>query len=874
MFGLTKKKAARGISTSSQSSAEKKVTSRSGLGCLYFEDVNNPHWKVEKVGNKGLSLMNLIKSNIPVPPFFVVTTDVFDEFVYTAFQNKLPELIKNEKMPDPLDIKRMFKRTTFLETTQKEIDSFYSRLSGLSSVWVSVRSSVVYDDPNVNFSGIFDTVLGVKGIENVFQAIKDVYYSAFTDRVLAFAKQNNVDLTKVRLAVVVQEMKPSEISGEMYTVDPVLMDSKYLSIEAVYGLSSVITNGEITPDRYVVDKLEFNIKEKNISPQEWMLVQALSNKSRYCSIDKVSISPQWSYVQKVEDFNIQELAKLGSAIEQIFNGAPQDITWVLSNGNFWVLQSKPIKGMVQPSFEKASSVSVFPTPSVPLDTVAGVTNDIKENVEEQISKSSEESKEVQQEIKELESNAKQLEKLLDQSHAKIIKEVKKEERVVKRELSSLGELDEANFRLVADAIGASYGQFIGKSVLLDGNKDKTFTIDKGKVLVIKSANKNVDVPTLVLNAGAVVMVDGSLTCDIAVIAREVGIPIVVNVGDSITKINEGDLVKVDGGSGGIYVYKDDAEFQQELPSWIDTKEVSSSEKEVHSTVPVLSESDVPVTATKVYIYPTSKANLKNVAKVIDGVMFVDLDQILLKQEEHILHAVETKSLRPFISKVASEIDAIADIVNPKEVVVTIGSASGSNFKKFNDATKFESSTDVSGASRYAQNPKMAAAVFKIIRQLRNVFKDRNVSLGVLTPTNGDIMREIKLLLSSASLKRTRSFNLYAVLTKSSEVLLIDDIAKVGLDGFIIHVPLLAMDMQGGSSNLDLHSKGIMISLKTVFEKTKEVSMPTLVVCEDDIELAKSVVEMGAVGVCTTVETFVEVKKVIADQEAELILRVK
>jgi len=207
------------------------------------------------VGRKAASLFNLVKSNIPVPPFFVVNASVYKQFVYNAFNGRLHEYAKENRFPDPIDVQRLFKRIRIPHEIEEEILRMYIRLSGFNDVWVSVRSSVVYpEDPSINFSGIFDTVLNVRGIDNVFDAVKSVYASIFKDSVVDYAREKNVDLSKLRMSVVVQKKVQAEVSGVTFTVDPVTLSNDKMGIEAVFGLGDVIASGDITPDQYILNK--------------------------------------------------------------------------------------------------------------------------------------------------------------------------------------------------------------------------------------------------------------------------------------------------------------------------------------------------------------------------------------------------------------------------------------------------------------------------------------------------------------------------------------------------------------------------------------------------------------------------------------------
>jgi hypothetical protein len=215
------------------------------------------------------------------------------------------------------------------------------------------------------------------------------------------------------------------------------------------------------------------------------------------------------------------------------------------------------------------------------------------------------------------------------------------------------------------------------------------------------------------------------------------------------------------------------------------------------------------------------------------------------------------------------VDKVADIVTPNNLFVKIGSSSAQDFSKYPGFEKFEEDVNLSGIVRYVKNPALLDHTMKIVRQIRNVYKDRNVVLAVENPINGENMRSVKMTLSSVGLRRTRSFKVYPIISKSSEVLTISDIIDVGVDGVIVDTVKLAHEMQ--ASNLS--SKSVLKTVERIAEFVKERKLDMIVTVADDTSFAKRVVEIGVTGVVTTTESFIAVKKAIADREAQFILNI-
>ena len=158
------------------------------------------------------------------------------------------------------------------------------------------------------------------------------------------------------MAVVVQKMVESEVSGIAFSVHPVTEDQDQLIIEAGFGLGEAIVSGQITPDSYVVGKQPRRILDKNISEQERGLFRSSSFSSPQLRGGAESsrqrggvIEPnEWKTIpqgkrnmQKLSDAQILELSHWILKIEDYF-GFPCDIEWALASGEFYILQSRPI----------------------------------------------------------------------------------------------------------------------------------------------------------------------------------------------------------------------------------------------------------------------------------------------------------------------------------------------------------------------------------------------------------------------------------------------------------------------------------------------------------------------------------------------------
>jgi pyruvate,water dikinase len=108
-------------------------------------------------------------------------------------------------------------------------------------------------------------------------------------------------------------------------------------IEAAYGLGAAVVNGEVTPDRFCVDKATLQVRSRS---------NGLKNVAyRYDPVvggtRRMEVARQLQAKPCVSDDEIVKLAELGKQIEQAM-GCPQDIEWAIdAERQLFMLQARP-----------------------------------------------------------------------------------------------------------------------------------------------------------------------------------------------------------------------------------------------------------------------------------------------------------------------------------------------------------------------------------------------------------------------------------------------------------------------------------------------------------------------------------------------------
>lgn len=295
---------------------------------------------VAVAGGKGASLGEMTRAGIAVPPGFVIVAVAFDRFLEEAdLRVEIEAAMHHVNHQDINSIETISNKirdcildAEFPKDLGKEVLSEFQKLK---TPLVAVRSSATAEDSSIaSWAGELETYLNTDK-KKLLDNIQKCWASLFTPRAIFYRVEKKMHTRNVSVAVVVQAMIQSEISGVCFTVHPVTNDVDQLVIEAGYGLGEAIVGGKITPDTYVLHKKTWGFIDKNVSLQKMMIVRNAKG------VMEKRVPQAKRAKQKLEDKKIIALAKLCQTIERHYQ-RPQDIEWAYEKGKFYITQSRPI----------------------------------------------------------------------------------------------------------------------------------------------------------------------------------------------------------------------------------------------------------------------------------------------------------------------------------------------------------------------------------------------------------------------------------------------------------------------------------------------------------------------------------------------------
>jgi len=307
---------------------------------LWFHEIDKDD--VDKVGGKGANLGEMTQAGFPVPEGFVVTSSAYKHMIdKNNLEDKIKAMLKGLDVEDAValnraskQVKDLIEKSPFPKDIEEQVYKSYDKLGKDS--WVAVRSSATAEDlPQASFAGQQETYLNVRGDASVIVHIRKAWASLFEPRAIYYRVQQKFDHFKVALAVPVQRMVQSDVSGIMFSINPVTNDKSRIVIEAIWGLGENIVQGSVTPDHYEVDKNELKLLEHKVVHQDIEMVREGEGNTQR----KVPKSRQDK--RKLSDKQAEDVAKLGKQLQKHYF-FPQDSEWAIENGKLYVVQTRPI----------------------------------------------------------------------------------------------------------------------------------------------------------------------------------------------------------------------------------------------------------------------------------------------------------------------------------------------------------------------------------------------------------------------------------------------------------------------------------------------------------------------------------------------------
>ncbi len=297
----------------------------------------------DQLGAKGFRLAELAAQGVAVPRWIALTTGAAD-LVLAPLRERIEEIERGVPMGDAQAARRSSASIgQLVRTAAWPIDlrrELAERLRTLcSDRRLAVRSSAIGEDgPENSYAGQLTTLLFVDR-DNVESAVQQCWAGAFSERAILYRQARGLGDIPVRVAIIIQQMVHSRVSGVAFTADPMTGVPAHVVV-AGYGVGEGVVSDLVETDSYV----------RPFDSESWQIT--VRQKTRR-AIPHRDGSPGTEIAKVPADdqhrpaLTESELNALSAALKRIEEraGCPQDVEWAFDEegaGALWILQARPI----------------------------------------------------------------------------------------------------------------------------------------------------------------------------------------------------------------------------------------------------------------------------------------------------------------------------------------------------------------------------------------------------------------------------------------------------------------------------------------------------------------------------------------------------
>ena len=305
-------------------------------------------------GGKSANLGELLSAGISVPPGFAVAAGAFRAFVSeTGLDGTIESAMARASSGTVEDgaaaskaIGEAMRFAPLPDTIEAELAVGYEELAretGDSEPAVAVRSSALGEDgEEATFAGQQESFLWVRGLAHVCDAVRDCWASLYTPRAIGYRAARAVGGEVPAMGVTVQAMVDAEVSGVLFTCNPVSGDPSMVAIEASWGLGIAVVGGETTPDDFLVSKVTGEVVRRAVNDKGVEYVPDAGGRGTL----RLEVPDDRRREQCLDEEHLTALVEVGRRVERHY-GAHQDVEWALARGRelpeaLVVLQARPV----------------------------------------------------------------------------------------------------------------------------------------------------------------------------------------------------------------------------------------------------------------------------------------------------------------------------------------------------------------------------------------------------------------------------------------------------------------------------------------------------------------------------------------------------
>lgn len=310
---------------------------------IFLLNSNTSEAGKDKVGGKGSAVLELAKSNFPIPLTACIPCSVYNSFLEANnIRERIQLEINRKNLSDSrweeiwdisLRIRSLFLTASLPEKIELELIDFIDRVFAGNPLALR-SSSPDEDNHNSSFAGLHASYLNIRGKVDLIMHVKKIWASLWSDRALLYRQELGLEVENSAMAVIIQELVNSDYSGIVFSQSP--SDTSQMIIESVYGLNQGLVDGEVEPDRWIINRS--NQKVLSFTPAEKRENTMVPSEN---GVELILLDRTRAEKPPLDKKTIPIIRDYALSLEEHFD-CPQDVEWTCAGSQFFILQTRPV----------------------------------------------------------------------------------------------------------------------------------------------------------------------------------------------------------------------------------------------------------------------------------------------------------------------------------------------------------------------------------------------------------------------------------------------------------------------------------------------------------------------------------------------------
>jgi len=290
-----------------------------------------------RVGPKAANLVRLGRAGLPIPDGFCLAAEAYRHQVAAlgleasargAFASSHPAEAKQHALHMKLGL---LEQPIDLAVLQPLLEAWRDLVDRTGALIVVRSSALVEDRFGSSFAGQFESYLGIDDEAEMLTAVRACWAALWSTRALRYMATHELDPADTAMAVLVQPLVRARAAGGglSRTADGGML------INATLGLGSSIAQGEVTPDRFELDR---DGTLRHVAPGR--KDHAVSCGHRRAPATE-AVSAALAAEPCLDTTQVCEIAGLLRQAEDVL-GMPVEIEWALDEERVTLLQARPL----------------------------------------------------------------------------------------------------------------------------------------------------------------------------------------------------------------------------------------------------------------------------------------------------------------------------------------------------------------------------------------------------------------------------------------------------------------------------------------------------------------------------------------------------